>query len=453
MTSLSARLTTLYAATFMVASAGMLAIGYTQINAKLVLGLDRLIATERQRIFTHLDLARQPTDPSRLAASLRKPTDNAAALFRVEIRDLADRSLFRSANLPASFSVGSRAPAFVTTTLPDGESVRVGRFTHGKEIVLIGTPLTNVAAGMRAYVETSIALLAAMIVVGVGLGYLLSQVALRPLRAIAATAARINSDNLGERIAVRPTEDEVGVLARLLNAMLERIESSFRQIRQFTADASHELKTPLSLVRLHAEAVLSEPGLPEAQENHIVAQLAQIDQLAAMIDDLLVLARADSSSMTLAIQPQDPAAFLDDLRGDAVVLAEASGCRIAIDHRGAGDVAFDARWMRRIIFNLLTNAFRASPAGADVAVRSSLDSRSWRVTVQDQGAGVPPEIRRRLFDRFFSASEGGTGLGLAICRSIVELHGGGIAASEGPGGHGLEVMFTIPRAAPRAAVA
>ncbi len=447
MTSLSARLTTLYAASFMVASAGMLGIGYAQIDAKLVQGLDRLIATERQRIFTHLDLAHRPSDPALLAAGLRKPTNNAAALFRVEIRDLADRSLFRSSNLPASFAVGPGDPTFVSTTLTDGERVRVGRFTHGNEVVLVGTPLTNVAAGMRAFVETSAALLGAMIIIGVGLGYVLSQVALRPLRDIAATASRINSDNLGERIPVHRTEDEVGVLANLLNAMLERIESSFRQIRQFTADASHELKTPLSLVRLHAEAVLSQPDLPEAQENHVVAQLAQIDQLAAMIDDLLVLARADSSSMTLAIKRQDPAAFLDDLRGDAAVLAEASGCAVAIDHQGAGEVAFDPRWIRRILFNLLTNALRASPEGGDVSIRSNLDARAWRVAVQDRGNGVPREIQHRLFDRFFTASEGGTGLGLAICRSIVELHGGGIAATDGPDGRGLQVTFTIPRTA------
>ncbi|HEX7694391.1 MAG TPA: ATP-binding protein [Sphingomonas sp.] len=447
MTSLSARLTTLYAASFMVASAGMLAIGYAQIDAKLVQGLDRLITTERQRIFTHLDLAHRPNDPARLAAGLRKPTENAAALFRVEIRDRVERPLFRSANLPQSFSVGPGSPTFVNTTLSDGERVRVGRFIHGDQIVLVATPLTNVAAGMRAFVETSAALLAAMIIIGVGLGYLLSQIALRPLRDIAATASRINSDNLGERIQIHRTEDEVGVLARLLNAMLERIESSFRQIRQFTADASHELKTPLSLVRLHAEAVLSQPGLSETQENHVVAQLAQIDQLASMIEDLLVLARADSSSMTLAVRRQDPAAFLDELRADAGVLAEASGCAVAIDHDGKGEVAFDPRWMRRIIFNLLTNALRASPEGADVAIRSTLDTRAWRVAVQDQGSGVPRDIQPRLFDRFFSASEGGTGLGLAICRSIVELHGGGIAASDGPNGRGLEVTFTIPRAA------
>jgi len=444
MTSLSARLTALYAITFMIATVGMLTIAYGQIDAKLVQGVDRLIATERQRVFTHIDLAKRPTDPRGLAAGLRKPTDNAAALFRVEVRDLTDRTLFLSANLAAPFPVGSAGPAFVSTALADGEKVRIGRFRHGDEMVLIGTPLTNVAAGMRAFVETSAVLLTVMIVIGVGLGYVLSQVALRPLRDIAATASRINSDNLGERIAVRRTEDEVGVLAQLLNAMLERIEASFLQIRQFTADASHELKTPLSLVRLHAEALLGEPGLSEAQENHIVSQLAQIDQLTSMIGDLLLLARADSSSMKLAIASHDPAQFLEGLRTDAIVLAEASGCSIEIRHSGPGRAAFDASWVRRIIFNLLTNALRASPHGGRVFVRSNLTTRGWQVAVQDEGIGVSRDTQQRLFDRFFTTSEGGTGLGLAICRSIIELHGGEIAASDGPDGRGLQVRFSIP---------
>ena len=445
MTSLSARLTTLYAASFLAASAGMLMVGYSQINAKLVHGLDRLIATERQRIFTHLDLAHRPSDPALLAAGLRRPTDNAGALFLVEIRDLAGRSLFRSSNLSAPFAVTARTPGFGDALLGDGEGVRVGRFVYGKQLVLIGTPSRNVAAGMRAFVETSAALLVAMIIVAIGLGYLLSQVALRPLRDIAATASRISSDNLGERIPIPRSEDEVGALARLLNAMLQRIESSFGQIRQFTADASHELKTPLSLVRLHAEALLDQPELPETVENHLVAQLAQVDQLSAMIDDLLVLARADSNSMALALEPREPAAFWDDLRADVAVLAEASKCSVAIDHQGAGTIAFDARWMRRIVFNLLTNALRASPSDGEVTIRSRLDADGWRVAVQDQGPGVAANVRERLFDRFFSAAEGGTGLGLAICRSIVELHGGGIAATEGPGSRGLEVSFTVPR--------
>ncbi|MBS0480474.1 MAG: HAMP domain-containing protein [Proteobacteria bacterium] len=445
MISLSARLTMLYAASFLVASAGMLAIGYAQINAKQVQGLDRLIATERQRIFTHLDLARRPTDPRGLAAGLRKPTDNAAALFRVEVRDLADRPLFRSSNLPSSFGVGPRDPVFANTMLPDGERIRVGRFAHGNVVVLIGTPLTNIAAGMRAYVEASAALLAVMILIGIGLGYLLSQIALRPLRDIAATASRINSNNLSERIPVHRRSDEVDTLARLLNAMLGRIESSFRQIRQFTANASHELKTPLSLVRLHAEAALGEPRLPETTENHIVAQLEQIDQLAAMIDDLLVLARADSSSMSLAVEPIDPATFLDELGGDAAVLAEASGCRVRIDHQGAGKIAFDPLWMRRIVFNLLTNALRASPPGGTVRIRSVLGPRVWQTVVEDEGSGVALDIQHRLFDRFFTASEGGSGLGLAICRSIVELHGGTIVAANRADPGGLSVTVTIPR--------
>lgn len=450
MTSLSTRLTLLYAATFLVASAGMLAIGYYQINARLMAGVDRLIATERQRIFTHLDLMKSsPLDAGALSAMLRRPTDNASTLFRVEVRRPDGGSLFRSSNLAGSLEMARRSDTFLTSDTSGDERLRVGQFAHRGVIVLIATPLTYVSAGMWAYIETSGILLLAMIILGIGLGYALSQMALRPLRDIAATASRVGSDNLQERIVVRRHEDEVGVLAHLLNAMLDRIESSFRQIRQFTADASHELKTPLSLVRLHAEALLDGPPLDEAQENHVVAQLEQVDQLAAMVEDLLVLARADSSSMVLTLQPLDPGVFLEALRADAEVLAEASGCAIAVENDAHGPVEFDARWLRRIVFNLLTNALRVSESGQTIRVNSTRQGGSWRVTVEDRGPGLAPELRERMFDRFFTSADGGTGLGLAICRSIVALHGGTISAGPGCGDRGLAVTFSIPATAAR----
>jgi len=424
----------------------MLAVGYRQIDQKLVKGLDRLLLTERSRIFNHLNLEPLGNTPENLQTKLFRPTENSAVLFRVEIKARDGRSLFRSSNLPQPLLWGRQSPQFNNQTLPGGARVRVGWFDRGDLVVVVATPADNVDAAMRGYVETSVVLLLAMAALGVALGYGLSQVALKPLREIANTAARITASNLDERIPVQRA-DEMGDLARLLNAMLDRISSSFRQIRQFTADASHELKTPLSLVRLHAEAILAAPELSAAQENAVVAQIEQIDHLAALVGDLLVLARADSHSMNLAAAPHDPQAFLEGMRGDVEVLAEAAGVTVRFSYEGRGMARFDPRWLRHIVLNLLNNALRASPQGGVVTIASTLGGAGWLLAVEDEGAGVPPERLAHIFDRFVSDAPGGTGLGLAISRSIIELHGGTISAAPGASGRGLRVELVLPSAA------
>lgn len=446
MTSLSTRLTFLYALSFIVASAGMLAVGYRQIDQKLLRGLDRLLLTERGRVFNHLALEPAGTAPENLQAKLFRPTENSAELFRVEIKSREGRSLFRSSNLTEPLRWSPGMPQFSDATLAGGVRVRVGRFDHGDVVALVATPAANVDAAMRGYVEISVGLLLAMVALSVTMGYLFSQVALKPLRDIADTAARVSVSNLEERIPVHRT-DEVGDLARLLNAMLDRIESSVRQIRQFTADASHELKTPLSLVRLHAETILASPGLTAAQENALVAQLEEIDRLSAMVGDLLLLARADSHSMALAIAVHDPADLLEAMRGDIEVLAEAARVQVRFVSEGHGTAAFDPRWLRHIVLNLLNNALRASPEGGVITIASVLDAASWHLSVEDEGPGIPEDRRAHIFDRFVTDAPGGTGLGLAICRSIVELHGGTIAAMPGTDGKGLRVELVIPRMA------
>jgi len=444
MTSLSARLTLLYALSFVLATAGMLAIGYRQIDLKLIHGLDRLLLTERGRVFNHLALGEPSNDPANLHLKLFRSTENSAVLFRVEIKSRDGRSLFRSSNLSQPLAWSPDMPEFSNAFLPDGTGLRIGRFERGDLIALVATPTANVDAAMRGYMETSIGLLVAMTVLSVTLGFGLSQIALKPLRDIAETAARVSASNLEERIPVQRI-DEVGRLSGLLNAMLDRIASSFRQIRQFTADASHELKTPLSLVRLHAETILADPDITEAQENAVVAQLEQIDRLAAMVGDLLLLARADSSSMVLALETCDPAAFLETMRADVEVLAEAGNVRTRFVYEGRGSADFDARWLRQIILNLVNNALRASPPGGEITIVSTVETANWRLAVEDQGIGVPADRRDRIFDRFVSDAPGGTGLGLAICRAIVELHGGTISARSGQGGKGLRVELAIPR--------
>ena len=287
-----------------------------------------------------------------------------------------------------------------------------------------------------------------MLVASVFIGLLLSRLVLRPVRAIRETALRIGSDNLGERIPVAEVKDEISDLARLLNQMFDRLAESFDQIRRFTADASHELKTPLSLVRLHAEKLLMGGGVTPSQRESAQVQLEELARLNQMIDELLFLSRADARATVLSPRPLDPAAFLHTFAQDAAVLAEDRGVRFTYTHRGSGGAAADSNRLRQVLMNLLSNALKVAPRGSAVVLESELDSGTWRISVSDEGPGLDASQRERMFDRFVrfaaDADDRGTGLGLAICRSIVDLHGGRVYAEPGPLGRGLRVVIEIP---------
>jgi two-component system heavy metal sensor histidine kinase CusS len=237
--------------------------------------------------------------------------------------------------------------------------------------------------------------------------------------------------------------------------MFDRLEASFNQVRRFTADASHELKTPLSLMRLHVEKLLLDGELAAAQEEALHVQLEEIDRLDKIIEDLLFLSRAEARAIPLDLKLRSAAAFLDSFAPDARVLAEHAGLSCSIRHHGSSPVVFDSKWIRQVLLNLVKNSVAAAPAGTGITILSESSASLWRVVVEDEGPGVPLEQCERIFERFVRGPPGakpddrGTGLGLAICRSIIALHAGRIFAVQGGEGRGLQVIFEIPvRSAP-----
>jgi signal transduction histidine kinase len=235
--------------------------------------------------------------------------------------------------------------------------------------------------------------------------------------------------------------------------MFDRLESSFNQVRRFTAEASHELKTPLSLVRLQAEKLLVEGGLTPAQEEAVQLQLEEVTRLNKIIEELLFLSRVEAQAVTPELRREDPRRFLQVFALDARVLAESRGVHFTETLGGAGTVDYDPKWIRQVLLNLVANALKFSPRGGLITLVSDFTVDSWRVAIEDDGPGVPPEHRERIFERFVrlagdeSFNETGSGLGLAISRSILGLHRGSIRAEESTRGTGLRVVFEIPIAA------
>jgi len=288
-----------------------------------------------------------------------------------------------------------------------------------------------------------------LMLASVAIGFVFSRLALNPIRLVSDTARRIHSDNLTQRIPMTDVHDEMSDLTLILNQMFDRLEMSFKQIRQFAAEASHELKTPLSLLRLHAEKMLLDGTLSPNHEEAVHVQLGELAHLDQIIEELLFLSRAEARAIALDLKTVNPNHFLQSFAQDARVLSEHYGMRFNHTHAGEGQAVFDEKRLRQVMLNLLSNAMNVSPSGGRITLRSLLTPDSWRLCIEDEGPGLPSEDYERIFERFVRIPVAGTqykgsGLGLAICRSIVGLHQGRIFAAPAPGGQGLQMVIEIP---------
>jgi two-component system heavy metal sensor histidine kinase CusS len=459
MKSVGARLALWYALAATLSFAALSLVGYFTLERYLVHHLDMLNEAEFQQIKAHLGPGHDTLSAQTINDRIRETTEYASVLFYIDVHGKGLGTVFRSSNLHGQTIPDVPHERTFNAQLPDTGTMRVGEFILPPYDVVVATPLYSVSTVMQAYFEMCAALVTLMLAVSAGLGLWLSRLALRPLRTIQVIANRISSDNLSERIPVADVQDEISSVARLLNEMFDRLESSFNQIRRFTADVSHELKTPLSLVRLHAEQLLMEERLTAPQQEAVQVQLEEIDRLTKIIEDLLFLSRAEAGAITLDLRSQSPALFLQAFEQDARVLVEYAGLKCICSHIGDCDVPFDGKWIRQVLLNLVTNSVTASSRGGVITIRSVARPPKWVVSVEDEGVGVPAGQRDMIFERFVrlskSDSEGdkGTGLGLAICRSIVELHGGRIFATATESGRGVQVIFELPAPEMRSTVA
>jgi two-component system heavy metal sensor histidine kinase CusS len=449
--SIATRLAVWYALAATVSVAGLTVAGYFALEKSMVHSLDLLNATEFEQIRARLGADYQTLGIDAIDQRIRDTVNFASVLFYMDIHIDNSGTLFRSSNLRGRSIPDVPGERQFDVDVPDIGELRTAEFLLPPFDVMIGTPLQPVREVLRGYVQISIALTAVMLLISGAIGFILSHLALRPVRTIEETANRIRSDNLSERIALESIDNEVANLALLLNQMFDRLESSFQQIRRFTAEASHELKTPLSLIRLHAERLMLEGGLSTPQEDAVHAQLEEVTRLNKIIDELLFISRAEAGAITLERREQSPAEFLQSFALDARVLSEHRGLRYIDTHAGAGLATFDARWIRQVLLNLLSNALRHAPPGSAIMFQSALSGPTWRVSVTDEGPGVEAGKLQTIFERFVrlsdsgAAQDTGSGLGLAICRSIIELHQGRIWAEAGENAQGLRIVFELPR--------
>lgn len=338
-----------------------------------------------------------------------------------------------------------------------GVRYRVAPLTEaGGEVtaVLVATRTDNVEYGPDDLLRSLIVLGPLFLVLASGLGWLLAGRALAPLDPMLDEIEAITGGtDLHRRLAVPFSQDELYRMAVSTNSMLERLETSFGALRRFTADASHELKTPLQVLRAGIERALKHPNLPPDAIEGLDEALGQVNQMGEMVESLLTLARADEGKVELALERTDLQALVQEVSETAHILAEQKGIKMLTRITGPDlflDV--DKARIRQLLMNLVTNAIKYTPAGGEVKFDLVGRDHNIVIEVRDSGIGISPEDLPRIFDRFWrgdvartrTGERAGAGLGLAITKWVAEAHGGRIEATSKPG-RGSSFVVTLPR--------
>lgn len=424
--------------------------GFWFIRGQMLAGNDFLLDAESKQVLAQIGQIPPPVDAAKLEAALREHSAVGQTLFYFQIHDPAGKVIYHSPNLGAEALTDLTGGMDKRTLdLPPFGLLRVAEYHTPAIHLQIAMSLKNFQSVNDSFVRVFLLGVPLIALLSIWFGLALRHSTLRPVLLMQATARRIGASNLSERIPVPSGGGEMAALARLLNEMIDRLEKSFAHVKRFTADTSHELMTPLSVIRLHAEKLLNDSELP-AKHRHSVEELQQETlHLSETLERLLMLAKADSTVLPLRLQPVAVHEYMQQFAEDAQLLAESRQMSAVLEQNDAGTVLFDRGWIRQVLFNLLSNALRFSPPGGIISIRSGCAGGQWTVEIRDEGPGVPPARLGDIFERFVQitprAEPGqGAGLGLAICKSIVELHKGRIAAANRTDRSGLAVIFSLP---------
>ena len=365
----------------------------------------------------------------------------------------SDVPLERASATAPNLHVGTAQPSFSTVSV-DNEAYRVAsvpiRDGDGKPVAVFQAALPVAQSQhMTQDLVRSLALAGLLIVLlSSALSIMVARATLRPLHDAAQTARDVTQQSLSQRVTYRGPMDDVGMMVTALNDMLDRLERSFAEQRRFVADASHEMRTPLTVIRGHLDVMRQTREFDPDAEETLDLVSDELDRTIMLVNDLLSLARLDAG-------PPRPFKILDlaEVAEDAVVRAQGLGQRrISLDRDAVLTVRGDRGMLLQALLNLLSNAVNHTTENALITVRCDAEGSTAVVTVEDDGPGIPPQDLDRVFDRFYRSTgtprggdSGGSGLGLAISRRLVQLHQGDITVSNRPEG-GARFRVSLPRA-------
>ncbi len=394
-----------------------------------VQALDRRLATDAQELFRDIENF-QGVNKRRQVTERFVPLALRDRL--VEVRGHDGEILYMSPNLREPVLTDG-IEAFHTRQV-GGRPVRIGVF-RDKELTLhVGADLKDIEQlGWEIARSQVIVIPVVLLLIAAG-SWVLGSIALTPIEQIRRAAERITAERLDERIPFEGPEDEIGGLINVLNATFERLQGSFEQAARFSADASHQLKTPITVLRAGIDEILNKDGMSPEQRNRVGDLLQQTRRLTSVAENLLLLSRADTGRLALRANDFDLRKVLEGALEDAHVLAEKSNLQIEAKFPETLSMTGDREMIALILQNLIENAVKYNRPGGRILLSAGKSGDDVRVCVGNTGQEIPAERAPSIFKRFYRArgdeQTPGHGLGLSIARELARAHGGDLTLSE-----------------------
>ena len=451
--SIGARLTIWYTSlltlTFMLVGS----VAYGLLAYSLSRDMDAALKGVAEVIAQRASVEGTPSIPADLDALFHRffgytPLDRYFDLFdprgRRDPRQPGSRSKEFPLNPRALQSASQGIPTFETVATTGSYPVRLltmpviraGRVTS---LVQVGFSMENMVKTRHRFLVIMAYVFPFGLLLTGGGGWLLARRALKPVDHMTQTAQRISGEHLEERLQETGTGDELDRLAKTLNDMLDRLDTAFDQMRQFSADASHELQTPLTILKGEMEVALRSQRSAEEYQHILKSGLEEIDRINHLVSGLLLLARADTGVLRLDLRPMALNQLIQEIRDQMSVLADEHSVNLQTSILEPVSVHGDREHLRRLFLNLVDNAIKYTPAGGDVTLSLRSDTDGASVMITDTGIGISKDEQQIIFNRFHRSTqsrardERGAGLGLSIARSVAEAHGGTISVESAPG--------------------
>ena len=432
---------------------------YVTIRSYLLARVDAELTEESNELAEELELAKSEQEFRRRF----QHRDADDALFGFQVAQMDGTILFGSPwpgdvplPLPAT-SADTGFRVFLNLELTRGDRRRLlGRMVQlpsGPILTYVIAPLEQTESQLQTLLSMLIANGLLALLGAVVVGYFMAQRVMAPIHGITETAERISSENLSERVRVANGHDELGRLSTTLNRTFDRLQRAINEMRRFTADAAHELRTPLAIIRTEVEVSLRECDLTGQEVSEPLRRatgvvLTETLRLSNLVDQLLTLSRQETGLQRAHFERVSLRELLLDVVETLQVVAEEKGLRIVVNSASEQVVHGDETSLCQLFFNLIDNAVKYTPRGGTVTVVCDRDASNVRILVKDTGIGIEAKHLVHLFERFYrveaARSTGGTGLGLAICRSIVEAHRGKLEVESEPG-RGTTFTVELPR--------
>jgi heavy metal sensor kinase len=499
--TLRARLTILYSAVVAVTITVFATVAYLTVSSELNQNLDASLGRVGASLLAVIDKQQQavkrPLEPAQRKGRGEEISDGFAFLRQGSLRDFVgpvipvdsivrpdpvwsavyEHMLFNSSTYLIQVADGQgrivwQSDNLTTDTLP-GVHLFQGtgaQFTDGRfytyytmrgsrfRMALLRSPVANVTiaypigeidATLRRLFSLLLWSMPAAFFISIGAGWFLAERSLKPIDKITRSARRISAQNLGQRLPVPETNDEIARLTSTLNDMIARLETSFDRIRQFTSDASHELKTPLAILMGELEIALRREMSPTEVHATLTSCLEEVERLTKVVQGLLDLSRADTGQLTLDFQPVRLSRLAEDVADDIAILADRKHITFVNTIQPGIEIEGDSVRLHQALLNVIENAVKYTPEGGRIDITVSADNSTASVVVSDNGQGIPESQLPYIFDRFYRVDRArsqriaGTGLGLAITRWIVEAHGGNVEV-QSQEHQGTTFLLTLP---------